>query len=90
MKDCMKPVSLENFGAHVSRMHAERDKWFEMEYNVSAFITPSSKNICIFGFLMNLKNLLQCSVLKLNYSSPDISSFKIDHLLLSKIKIANL
>ena len=63
----MKPVYLEDFGAHVSHMHAERDKWFEMEYNVSSIITPSSQNICIFGFLLNFQmNLLQCSVLKLN------------------------
>ena len=48
VKDRMKPVSLEDFGAHVSRMHAERDKWFEMEYNVSSIITPSSQNLCIF------------------------------------------
>ena len=34
-KDRMKPVSLEDFGAHVSHMHADRDKWFEMEYSVS-------------------------------------------------------
>ena len=31
----MNPVRLEDFGAHVSRMHADRDKWFEMEYTVS-------------------------------------------------------
>ena len=31
----MKPVPLEDFGVHVSRMHADRDKWFEMEYSVS-------------------------------------------------------
>ena len=37
VKDRMKPVSLEDFGAHVSRMHSDRDKWFEMEYTVSNF-----------------------------------------------------
>ena len=37
VKDRMKPVSLEDFGAHVSRMHPDRDKWFEMEYTVSNF-----------------------------------------------------
>ena len=37
VKDRMKTISLEDFGAHVSRMHADRDKWFEMEYTVSEF-----------------------------------------------------
>ncbi len=31
----MKPVPIDDFGAHVQRMHADRDRWFEMEYNVS-------------------------------------------------------
>ena len=31
----MKPVPIEDFGAHVQRMHADRDRWFELEYNVS-------------------------------------------------------
>ena len=25
---------MEEFGEHVQRMHADRDKWFEQEYNV--------------------------------------------------------
>ena len=55
VKGRIKPVPLEDFGAHVSRMHADRDKWFEMEYNVSAFITPFSLK-CIFAefFKLNL------------------------------------
>ncbi len=36
VKDRLKPVPLDEFGAHVCRMHADRDKWFEMEYNVSS------------------------------------------------------
>ncbi len=35
VNDRMKPVPIDDFGAHVQRMHADRDKWFEMEYNVS-------------------------------------------------------
>ena len=31
----MKPVPIDDFGAHVQRMHADRDRRFEMEYNVS-------------------------------------------------------
>ena len=26
---------MNKFGEHVQRMHADRDKWFETEYNVS-------------------------------------------------------
>ncbi len=35
VNNCMKTVPIDDFGAHVQRMHADRDKWFEMEYNVS-------------------------------------------------------
>ena len=27
---------MEEFGGHVQRMHADRDKWFELEYEVRA------------------------------------------------------
>ncbi len=33
VNDHMKPVPIDEFGAHVQRMHADRR--FEMEYNVS-------------------------------------------------------
>ena len=46
MKDRKKPVAIEDFGGHVSRMHADRDKWFEMEYNVSAI---PSVTTCMYG-----------------------------------------
>ena len=32
----MKPVPVEEFSEHVQRMHADRDKFFELEYNVTA------------------------------------------------------
>ena len=35
VKDRSKAVPTKDFGEHVQRMHADRDKWFEMEYNVS-------------------------------------------------------
>ncbi len=35
VKDREKPVPIDEFGAHVQRMHADRDRRFEMEYNVS-------------------------------------------------------
>ena len=31
----MKHISLDEFRTHVAHMHAERDRWFESEYNVS-------------------------------------------------------
>ena len=33
--DRKKTIPMEEFGEHVQRMHADRDKWFELEYNVS-------------------------------------------------------
>ncbi len=38
VKDRMKPVPIEDFRAHVQRMHADRDRWFELEYNVSFYL----------------------------------------------------
>ena len=35
VKDRLKAVPVDEFGEHVQRMHADRDKWFELEYNVS-------------------------------------------------------
>ena len=34
VQDRLKAVSVDTFGEHVQRMHADRDKWFEQEYNV--------------------------------------------------------
>ena len=42
--DRVKAVSVEKFGEHVQRMHADRDKWFELEYNVSQ--TSGLDNSC--------------------------------------------
>ncbi len=42
VKDHMKPVPIDEFGAHVQRMHVDRDRWFEMEYNVSGYTSCSS------------------------------------------------
>ena len=35
VKDCLKPIPIDKFGEHVQRMHSNRDKSFEMEYNAS-------------------------------------------------------
>ena len=35
VQDRSKPVPVEEFSEHVQRMHADRDKFFELEYNVS-------------------------------------------------------
>jgi len=34
-KNHLKHIAKEDFRTHVSHMHADRDKWFEAEYNVS-------------------------------------------------------
>ena len=31
-----KPIPLSEFSSHVERLHADRDKLFEMEYEVSS------------------------------------------------------
>ena len=33
----MKPIPVSEFSSHVERLHADRDKLFEMEYEVSAY-----------------------------------------------------
>ena len=33
----MKPIPVSEFSGHVERLHADRDKLFEMEYEVSAY-----------------------------------------------------
>ena len=35
-KNRLKPIPVEEFSEHVQRMHADRDKFFELEYNVRA------------------------------------------------------
>ena len=35
VQDRLKPLPVEMFGEHVQNMHSDRDKWFELEYNVS-------------------------------------------------------
>ena len=42
VQDHTKAVPVDKFGEHVQRMHADRDKWFEQEYNVR-------KHTVIFG-----------------------------------------
>ena len=39
----LKAVPVEEFGEHVQRMHADRDKWFEMEYNVCKLLVSATK-----------------------------------------------
>ncbi len=36
VKERLKEVAVEEFSEHVQRMHADRDKWFELEYSVCA------------------------------------------------------
>ena len=52
VKDRSKAVPTETFGEHVQRMHADRDKWFEMEYTVS----ESTKSQWKIAFMCSNKN----------------------------------
>ena len=52
VKDRSKAVPTEKFGEHVQRMHADRDKWFEMEYTVS----ESTKSQWKIAFVCSNKN----------------------------------
>ena len=53
-KDRMKHISVEDFRAHVSHMHADRDKWFETEYNVSVYYETMYYNINIQYIMWSL------------------------------------
>ena len=37
----MRPIELEQFADHVREMHQDRDKGFEIEYQVSEQLPPS-------------------------------------------------
>ena len=39
-----KPVLVDKFAQHVQRMHADRDRQFELEYNVSICMKQDSEN----------------------------------------------
>ena len=41
VKDHLKPIPVDEFGEHVQHMHTDRDKWFEMEYNVHMYLLKS-------------------------------------------------
>ena len=42
-----KPVLVSKFSSHVERLHADRDKLFEMEYAVSNCMLSLDDNVCI-------------------------------------------
>ncbi len=46
VKDHMKPVPIDDFGTHVQRMHVDRDRWFELEYNVSRYNIINHHTTC--------------------------------------------
>ena len=55
VKDRDKAVPVEEFGGHVQRMHADRDKWFELEYEVRAKNSHSPQFLwCLFSCLCRL------------------------------------
>ena len=37
----MRPIPVSEFSSHVERLHADRDKLFEMEYEVRGFTKPA-------------------------------------------------
>ena len=39
VQEQQKPVPVDKFPEHVQQMHSDRDKQFELEYNVSVFRT---------------------------------------------------
>ena len=49
MIDSVKPIPVDKFGEHVQHMHADRDKWFEMEYDVNYHYTIATYSCNIFS-----------------------------------------
>ena len=50
----MKPIPVSEFSSHVERLHADRDKLFEMEYEVSACSDYTTRNYKLwFIFVCN-------------------------------------
>ena len=50
--DRRKPIPVSKFGEHVVQMHKERDKGFELEYNVCGLYFFTSMNgVFPFGLL---------------------------------------
>ena len=41
----VKPIPVSEYSRHVERLHADRDKLFEMEYEVSGLYKTRNKNI---------------------------------------------
>ena len=45
VQDRLRPVEVGKFSDHVQHMHADRDKWFELEYNVSPVDMKRTQNL---------------------------------------------
>ena len=43
-RERLKPIPVDKFAQHVQRMHADRDRQFELEYNVSICMEQDSEN----------------------------------------------
>ena len=58
-KNRLKPVPVEEFGEHVQRMHADRDKFFELEYNVRAqYINfATSHSVVLFSVIIGYREI---------------------------------
>ena len=47
--ECEKPVPVSEFSGHVERLHADRDKLFEMEYAVSNCKLSPDDGTCTYS-----------------------------------------
>ena len=49
--DHRKPIPVSKFGDHVVQMHEDRDKGFELEYNVCGLYWSTMYVTCTFSHL---------------------------------------
>ena len=54
----MKPIPVSEFSKHVERLHADRDKLFEMEYEVSKLYKTRYQNISTGPTVMRIEMTL--------------------------------
>ncbi len=68
MEDRLKPIPVDAFNNHVERMHADRDRWFELEYSVSMLaVEAEGWQVCFQGgnrlyssFVMSVEEMCIC------------------------------
>ena len=60
--ECVRPIPVLEFISHVERLHADRDKLFEMEYEVSAI-----QVVCVCACVCVCVGVCVCTYLHLVY-----------------------